>query len=88
LKEGREMEIKVLGGGCARCKKLHDDAQKAVEQAGLGLTVEYVGDITEILKYDVLMTPALVIDGQVKAAGRVPALSEMVAWINEAAREG
>jgi small redox-active disulfide protein 2 len=79
------MEIKVLGGGCARCKKLHEDARKAVEQAGLDVAVEYVGDITQIMKYDVLMTPALVIDGQVKAAGRVPSIEEMVTWLTAAA---
>jgi small redox-active disulfide protein 2 len=79
------MEVKVLGGGCARCRKLLEDASKAVEQAGLDVAVEYVGDIAEVLKYDVLMTPALVIDGEVKAAGRVPAIAEMVAWLAIAA---
>lgn len=83
------MEIRVLGAGCARCKKLHEDARKAVEQAGLGVAVEYVSDIAEILKYDVLMTPALVINGEVKAAGRVPSIPEMVTWImNAAVAEG
>ena len=79
------MEIRVLGAGCARCRKLHEDARKAVEQAGLGVEVEYVDDITEIIRHDVLMTPALVIDGEVKAAGRVPGIPEMVAWITDAA---
>ncbi len=83
------MEIKVLGAGCARCKKLHEDAKKAVNEAGLNVEVQYVSDIIEIMKYDVLMTPALVLDGEVKAAGRVPAIPEMVTWfVNAAAKEG
>lgn len=82
------MEVKVLGAGCARCRKLHEEAQKAVEQAGLGIVVEYVDDMAEILKYDVLMTPALVIDGEVKAAGRVPGIPEMAAWLRDAAARG
>ena len=81
------MEIKVLGGGCARCKALLEDARKAAVQAGVGGEVQYVGDLTEILKYDVLMTPALVIDGEVKAAGRVPGIAQMAAWIRDAARK-
>jgi len=78
------MEIKVLGAGCARCKKLHEDAKKAVAQAGLVTEVQYVSEITEIMKYDVLMTPALVINGQVKAAGRVPTIPEMITWLMNA----
>lgn len=83
------MEIKVLGAGCARCRKLHGDARMAVVQAGLDEEVQYVDDIAEVVKYDVLMTPALVIDGEVKAAGRVPSIPEMVTWlVNAAAKAG
>jgi len=82
------MEIKVLGAGCARCKKLHEDAKKAMAQAGMNVEVHYVSEIEEIIKYDVLMTPAIVINGEVKAAGRVPTIPEMVAWfVNAAATE-
>ena len=79
------MEIKVMGGGCARCKKLLSDAKKAVAQSGLNVEVQYVCEISEIIKLNVLMTPALVIDGAVKAAGRIPAIEEMVAWIKNVA---
>jgi len=79
------MEIKVLGAGCARCKRLHEDAKKAVAQAGLDVEVQYVSEIEEIIRYNVLMTPVLVIDGEVKAAGRVPAIPEMVTWFTNAA---
>jgi small redox-active disulfide protein 2 len=79
------VEVKVLGAGCARCKTLFEDAKKAMELAGLGAAVEYVSDITVIMNYDVLMTPALVINGEVKAAGRVPSITEMVTWFTNAA---
>ena len=79
------MEIKVLGAGCARCKSLYEDVGKALAAAGLDADVEYVRDITEIIKYDVLLTPALVINGEVKATGRLPAIPEMVTWFKAAA---
>ncbi|MBP7127475.1 TM0996/MTH895 family glutaredoxin-like protein [Myxococcota bacterium] len=83
------MEIKVLGTGCPKCRKLYEEVRKAVESAGVSANVEKVEDITRILEYDVMITPALVINGEVKASGRVPGVAEMVAWIiNAAAAEG
>ncbi len=83
------MEIKVLGTGCPKCRKLYEEVRKAVESAGVTADVEKVEDITRILEYDVMITPALVINGEVKASGRVPGVAEMVAWIiNAAAAEG
>lgn len=83
------MDIKVLGTGCPKCKKLYEEVQKALASAGVPATVEKVEDIARIVEYDVMMTPALVINGEVKASGRVPGVSEMVTWIiNAAASEG
>ena len=83
------MEIKVLGSGCPKCRKLYEEVREAVESAGVSANVEKVEDITRILEYDVMITPALVINGEVKASGRVPGVAEMVAWIiNAAAAEG
>ncbi len=83
------MEIKVLGVGCAKCKKLYEEAQMAVAQSGAEASLTKVEKIDEIQKYSVLMTPALVIDGEVKCAGRIPPVSEIVSWITAAAaREG
>ncbi len=65
-------KIQVLGTGCAKCKKLADNAEQAARQAGIEYTLEKVTDITEIMKFGVAMTPALAIDGQVKVAGKVP----------------
>jgi small redox-active disulfide protein 2 len=63
--------IQILGTGCAKCKTLAENAEKAVELAGVEAEIEKVTDIKEIMKLNVLMTPGLVIDGEVKAAGRV-----------------
>jgi small redox-active disulfide protein 2 len=65
------MKIQVLGTGCAKCKTLAENTKKAVELAGIDAEIEKVEDIKEIMKFNILMTPGLVINGEVKAAGRV-----------------
>lgn len=64
-------KVQILGTGCAKCKTLTENARKAVELAGVEAEIEKIEDIREIMKFNVLMTPGLVIDGEVKAAGRV-----------------
>ncbi len=78
------MEVKVLGPGCAKCKKLYAEVEKAVAQAGLPACVEKVEKIDEILKFGVMTTPALVIDGEVKCSGRVAPVPEIVSWLTTA----
>jgi small redox-active disulfide protein 2 len=65
------MKIQVLGTGCAKCKQLTANAEKAVAELGLDVLVEKVEDIREIMKFSVMSTPALVVDGKVKATGKV-----------------
>jgi len=79
------MDVKVLGAGCARCRQLLEVTRQAVAEAGLGVTVEYIDDMTRILEHDVLMTPALVVDGKVRCGGRVPPVAEIAGWLREAA---
>jgi small redox-active disulfide protein 2 len=71
------MKIQVLGTGCAKCKQLTANAEKAVADLGLGVTIEKVEDLREIMKFGVMTTPALVIDGKVRSAGKVLAPNEV-----------
>jgi small redox-active disulfide protein 2 len=71
------MKIQILGTGCAKCKTLTANAEKAAQQLGVDAQIEKVSDIADIMKFQILMTPGLVIDGQVKAAGRVPSVDEI-----------
>ena len=65
------MRIQVLGTGCAKCKQLTANAEKAVAELGIVVPVEKVEDIREIMKFKVMSTPALVVDGTVKSLGRL-----------------
>ncbi len=66
-------KVQILGTGCPKCKKLAENAQAAVREAGLECEIVKVTDINEIMKFGVMLTPALAIDGQVKTVGKVPA---------------
>ena len=70
-------KIQILGTGCARCKILTANAEKAVQELGLQAEIEKVTEIQDIMKFQILMTPGLVIDGKVKAAGRIPSPEEI-----------
>ena len=65
------MKLQILGTGCPRCKQLLTNVEQAVADMGSAVEVEKVEDIKEIMKFRVLATPALAVDGVVKAAGRV-----------------
>jgi len=65
------MKLQILGPGCARCKQLLANAEQAVAEAGSDVEIEKVEDIKEIMKFRILATPALAVDGVVKAAGRM-----------------
>lgn len=72
-----EMEIKVLGTGCAKCKSLEKITTKAVDELNLDVTVIKVEDIQKIMEYAVMRTPALVINEKVVLSGQIPKISEM-----------
>jgi small redox-active disulfide protein 2 len=71
------MKIQVLGTGCAKCKLLAEQAERAVRELGLDAEVEKVTEINEILDFGVMMTPALVVDGEVRVVGKVPAIDQL-----------
>lgn len=72
------MKIEILGMGCAKCKKLLEATRQAVEEAGIDAVIEKVEDINKISSYGVFMTPALVVDGEVKSSGKVLKVSEIL----------
>ena len=70
-------DIKILGGGCAKCDKLEDVSRKAAEELGMEFILEKVKDINQIMDYGVMVTPALVVDGKVKVSGKVPSVEDV-----------
>ena len=81
------MELKVLGTGCAKCKKLFAEAEKAIAAYGTPVSLVKVEEIQKIMAYGVRMTPALVLEDQVKSAGRITPASEILTWLQEAGAE-
>ena len=79
------MDVKVLGTGCAKCKKLFAEAEKAVTASGVEVSLTKVEKLDEIMKFGVMSTPALVVDGEVKCSGRIPQVPEIVTWLTTAA---
>lgn len=79
------MIVKVLGSGCTNCKRLEEMAAKAVEQLGLDAEVVKVTDIGEIMAFGVMATPALVVDDELRLAGRVPSYDEVLTILRRAA---
>ncbi len=65
-------KLQILGTGCPKCKALAENAETAAKALGIEYTIEKVTDINEIMTFGVMITPALVVDGQVKVAGKAP----------------
>ena len=78
------MNIQILGTGCSTCKKLFEMVKKAVLETGVKAVIEKVEDIEKIMAYEIFTTPGLVINGQVKAAGRIPKLEELKTMLQAA----
>ena len=77
------MKIKILGTGCPKCKKLSELVEEAVSELGVLVEIIKVTDINKIIDYGVMVTPALVIDGDVMVAGKIPEKEEIKRWIGE-----
>lgn len=71
------MEIKVLGPGCAKCKTAYNVVEKVIKENNADVTLTKVSDIEEMMSYNIMSTPAIVVDGVVKIKGRVPSESEI-----------
>jgi small redox-active disulfide protein 2 len=70
-------KIQILGTGCPKCKKLAENAEAAIKDSGLEYEIEKITDVTEIMKFGVMMTPALAVDGEVKMVGKVASPDEI-----------
>jgi small redox-active disulfide protein 2 len=75
------MDVKVLGTGCAKCIALEERVKKVVEENNLTVDVEKVTDLNDIMSYGVMMTPGLVVDGDVKSTGKLPSEEKILEWI-------
>ncbi|MDK2562085.1 thioredoxin family protein [Romboutsia sedimentorum] len=71
------MEIKILGSGCSSCNDLLKRTEQAVKELGVEASFEKVTDMKQIMSFGVMKTPALVVDGKVKASGRVPSVEDI-----------
>ena len=76
------LTVKILGTGCANCKRLEEVARKAASDAGIDAEFVKVTDYKDILAYNILSTPGLVIDGKVVSMGRVPSAGDIAVWLH------
>ena len=74
-------KLQILGTGCPKCRKLAENAEAAARALGIEYTIEKVTDINAVMKFGVMMTPALVVDGAVKVVGKVPDADAIKAWL-------
>jgi len=79
------MKIQVLGTGCSKCTKTFENAEQAVRELGTCADLEKVEDLKAIMSFGVMVTPALVIDGQVKMVGRIPSVEEIKSLVSDKA---
>ena len=77
------MKIEILGMGCPKCKMLYKNAQAAVKEVGIEAEVIKIEDMDKITSYGVMMTPALVINGEVKTSGKVSSSEEIKKWLKK-----
>jgi small redox-active disulfide protein 2 len=77
------VKIEILGTGCPKCKKLNELVEEAINELVVSAEIIKVTDINKIIDYGVMVTPALVIDGDVKMAGKIPEKEEIEKWIEK-----
>ena len=78
------LNIKILGSGCANCKKLEAVARQATQNLNIQAEFEKITDMSKMMTYDILATPALVINEKVVSSGKIPTVAEIQSWISAA----
>ncbi len=79
------VDVKILGTGCRKCEKLYKLAEQAIADAGVEGTLSKIEDMDEIMTYRIMMTPGLVVNGEVKSTGKLPKVGQIATWLAEAA---
>jgi len=77
------LNIKILGIGCPRCRKLEEKVKEIVSENNISAEVEKVTDIQDMIKYNIMMTPGLVINEKLKSFGNIPKDEQILNWIKE-----
>ncbi len=78
------LNVKILGSGCANCKRLEQNVRAVAEKHNLELEIEKVTDYAEIMKWPILSTPGLVVNGRLVSAGKIPNDQQLLEWLNQA----
>jgi len=77
------MDIKILGTGCARCEQTEKLVRQAIQETGVDARVEKIADVKAIAKYGVMLTPAVVVNGEVKIVGKIPKKEDIITWLKK-----
>ena len=77
------MKVKILGIGCPKCKKLEEKVRSVIVANSIDATVEKITDVNDMMKYDIMMTPGLVINEKLMSSGNIPKDSEILSWLLE-----
>jgi small redox-active disulfide protein 2 len=77
------MEIEILGPGCQRCRTTEEKVRQALQELGVEAKITHISDPTAFAQRGVMFTPAVIIDGEVKASGRIPQVEEIRGWIEK-----
>lgn len=77
------MDIKILGTGCAKCQQTEKLVREVIAETGAGARIDKVTDIKSIIQYGVMLTPAVVVDGEVKIVGKIPKKEDIKSWLGK-----
>ena len=77
------MDVKILGTGCPKCNQLAKKVGEVAEKNGIAINMEKVTNIDDIMSYNIMMTPGLVVNGEVKSSGKIPKDEQILAWLRE-----